>query len=217
MLEIIPLLLIPFILGFTAGVVFILLKLKGGAKWLRAIEADLEQAQERAESLERDLKCKQDEINHYKENVTGHFTKTAELFNTLTNDYRSIYEHMAKGAQELCSGSVVQLSSHMPNERLLTQTENETQNSIEGHIVQPGGKMPGPSTLTENAAQNPSAIVQSYSEMTDKSPSISTESGPQKPNASRIGPQPSGKASPQSAPTQTEVKSTVRKVNPAGR
>ena len=42
------------------------------------------------------------ELGEYKENVTEHFQTTAKLLHEMTEQYRSVYEHMASGAQELC-------------------------------------------------------------------------------------------------------------------
>ena len=42
------------------------------------------------------------ELVSYKENVTEHFQTTANLLHDMTEQYRSVYEHMAAGAQRLC-------------------------------------------------------------------------------------------------------------------
>jgi uncharacterized membrane-anchored protein YhcB (DUF1043 family) len=42
------------------------------------------------------------ELGEYKENVTEHFQTTANLLHDMTEQYRSVYEHMAAGAQQLC-------------------------------------------------------------------------------------------------------------------
>ena len=42
------------------------------------------------------------EISDYKENVAEHFQTTAGLLHDMTEQYRSVYEHMAAGAQQLC-------------------------------------------------------------------------------------------------------------------
>src|SRR5690606_41654974 len=33
---------------------------------------------------------------------SSHFSTTAELFHNLTDSYRSVYQHLASGAQDLC-------------------------------------------------------------------------------------------------------------------
>ena len=42
------------------------------------------------------------ELSDYKENVAEHFQTTASLLHDMTEQYRSVYEHMASGAQTLC-------------------------------------------------------------------------------------------------------------------
>ena len=50
---------------------------------------------QRAEALEQ-------EFEDYKRNVTEHFGKTAEHFQSIGRQYRELYEHMASGASSLC-------------------------------------------------------------------------------------------------------------------
>ena len=42
------------------------------------------------------------EFEDYKRNVTEHFGKTAEHFQSIGRQYRELYEHMASGASALC-------------------------------------------------------------------------------------------------------------------
>jgi uncharacterized membrane-anchored protein YhcB (DUF1043 family) len=42
------------------------------------------------------------EYDAYRENVTGHFRETAVQFQALGEQYRSLYRHMADGAEALC-------------------------------------------------------------------------------------------------------------------
>ena len=62
----------------------------------RDVIIDLEQR------LERALESRAD----YQAEVTEHFAQTAHLFERLTNDYRTLYSHMALGADKLSDGSV---------------------------------------------------------------------------------------------------------------
>ena len=41
------------------------------------------------------------ELEDYKADVSEHFQTTATLFHEMTDQYRSVYEHMAAGAQQL--------------------------------------------------------------------------------------------------------------------
>lgn len=55
-----------------------------------------------------DLKAELDEarleMETYKTSVNGHFDKTAQLVNELTQDYVKVYKHLAEGAQVLGEG-----------------------------------------------------------------------------------------------------------------
>ena len=44
----------------------------------------------------------QKELDEYRRSVTEHFSETAEHFQVLGQQYRSLYKHMAHGAEALC-------------------------------------------------------------------------------------------------------------------
>lgn len=44
----------------------------------------------------------QNELDDYRQNVTEHFSRTAEHFQAIGQQYRELYEHMAGGAEALC-------------------------------------------------------------------------------------------------------------------
>ena len=77
--------------GFTAGW---LLGVRRRSK--RAVIKDLETR------LERALENRAD----YEAEVAEHFATTAQLLNRMTEDYRSVYSHLAGGAEKLCDGAV---------------------------------------------------------------------------------------------------------------
>ncbi len=77
--------------GFTAGW---LLGVRRRSK--RAVIKDLETR------LERALESRAD----YEAEVAEHFATTAQLLNRMTEDYRSVYSHLAGGAEKLCDGAV---------------------------------------------------------------------------------------------------------------
>lgn len=56
----------------------------------------------RIQELERDLESAQAEHREYRDKVSQHFQKTAELFEDMTDRYRAVYRHMASSAQNLC-------------------------------------------------------------------------------------------------------------------
>lgn len=56
--------------------------------------------------LEQKLQDLQRNHAHYRDEVSGHFSTTAELVQQMTDSYKDVYQHLATGAQELCSGEV---------------------------------------------------------------------------------------------------------------
>ena len=63
----------------------------------------------RVKELEESLAKAGQEMQQYRGQVTGHFEKTANLFNQLTNDYREVYEHLATSSEQLCGDQVAKL------------------------------------------------------------------------------------------------------------
>lgn len=53
--------------------------------------------------LERQLEAMKEERAHFEKQVNSHFAETAGRLNTLTENYRSVYAHLASGAAALCS------------------------------------------------------------------------------------------------------------------
>ena len=53
--------------------------------------------------LEQELKDKQEELEAFRNKVTNHFEKTADLFNQVSDSYQSLYDHMATSSNQLCA------------------------------------------------------------------------------------------------------------------
>lgn len=58
--------------------------------------------QRRAQALESELIDLRDHMSDYKQQVGQHFAKTADVVNAMTANYRSLYDQLIKGAQDLC-------------------------------------------------------------------------------------------------------------------
>lgn len=54
---------------------------------------------------ERDLDRALQEKKAYEDEVVEHFSNTAQLLNQLTDSYREVHNHLARGATELCRGT----------------------------------------------------------------------------------------------------------------
>lgn len=78
------------VLGFALGRI-------GGAGARKARALQLALAEERAAHDRA-----RSEYEGYRKRVADHFTETSERLHDLTLQYRSVYEHLAKGATELC-------------------------------------------------------------------------------------------------------------------
>jgi len=55
----------------------------------------------KSRELTKELDQLRADMKNYRTEVGQHFSKTGELFNTMTQNYRDIYEHLATGAQKL--------------------------------------------------------------------------------------------------------------------
>ncbi len=60
----------------------------------------------RVQELENQIRTLKESHNSYRDNVSDHFSMTAELFQHMTESYKEVYQHLATGAQELCSHEV---------------------------------------------------------------------------------------------------------------
>lgn len=56
--------------------------------------------------LEQKLQDLQRTHERYRDEVSEHFSTTAELVQQMTDSYRDVYQHLASGAQDLCTGEV---------------------------------------------------------------------------------------------------------------
>ena len=56
---------------------------------------------QRSKALSEELKAKEDELNHLKEDVNKHFDETARLFSNVTEEYKLLYQHLASSANKL--------------------------------------------------------------------------------------------------------------------
>lgn len=60
----------------------------------------------RVQELENQIKELKEGHEQYRDSVGDHFNMTAELVHHMTESYRDVYQHLATGAQDLCSNEV---------------------------------------------------------------------------------------------------------------
>ncbi|MBQ0756334.1 MAG: YhcB family protein [Amphritea sp.] len=92
----------------------------------------------------------QQELSVYKEEVNGHFEKTASLVNNLTESYREVHQHLAQGSESLCKGEhspaqldndtqpkIAELTDSEQEEQIPTVTDEVTAEPEEPEIIEP--------------------------------------------------------------------------------
>lgn len=79
-----------------------------------------------SKEVEAELQGVQEELKHYRQEVTHHFSRTAQLFNTMTSDYRNLYQHLAEGAQKFCATDAQLPDAMAKLEPLVAQDEVAT-------------------------------------------------------------------------------------------
>ncbi|MFC6669475.1 YhcB family protein [Marinobacterium aestuariivivens] len=78
------------------------------------------------QTLQRQLDEAREELGGYKQEVTEHFEKTAELVNQLTQSYRDVHQHLAQGAQTLGASEAARLALKDVMQPRLEETEEES-------------------------------------------------------------------------------------------
>jgi uncharacterized membrane-anchored protein YhcB (DUF1043 family) len=86
------------------------------AQKVRELEASLD-AEQQAHLRTRG------EAEGYRTKVSEHFVETSERLHDLTLQYRAVYEHLAKGASELCPESLTKLEGGLGLDALPEEAE----------------------------------------------------------------------------------------------
>lgn len=84
-------------------------------------------AARRSETLLEELEDTRRELDAYKAEVNTHFAQTADLVNNLTESYRDVHQHLAKGAGRLCNeeGLIKSLQAPQPQPRAEANSEEQ--------------------------------------------------------------------------------------------
>lgn len=85
----------PIFLAIVAAVAGLLIGYFAGRRSAPSAEITRE--------LEQQLVVARAERERFEQQVDAHFSETASKVGALTNSYREVYEHLAKGASDLCS------------------------------------------------------------------------------------------------------------------
>jgi uncharacterized membrane-anchored protein YhcB (DUF1043 family) len=84
------------------------------------------------EALAEQLNDARRELADYKEQVSGHFTKTAELVNQLTDSYKHVHQHLSTGAEGLCDSELFSNTLESP---LKPQALTDESSSIASQVI----------------------------------------------------------------------------------
>ncbi len=83
------------------------------------------QPDSRQAELEEELEEARQALENYREEVSQHFSKTANLFNNLTSSYKDVYQHLAGGAQQLCQSEDIVRSLEASLQPQLDQSQDQ--------------------------------------------------------------------------------------------
>ena len=75
-----------------------------GTAFTRQLGSQAARVKELEEKIERMIESHEEN----RENVSQHFDVTSVLINQMTGKYKEVYEHLASGAQDLCSTEVAE-------------------------------------------------------------------------------------------------------------
>lgn len=78
------------LIGFVVGIII-------GAFTIRFSNRKLHQQK----TLQYELEKSKAELDEYHKELTSHFVRSAELLNNMADDYRLLYQHMAKSSNSL--------------------------------------------------------------------------------------------------------------------
>ncbi|MEP4148350.1 MAG: DUF1043 family protein [Halioglobus sp.] len=98
------------IVGAAAGLI---LGLGIGLLWGRQSSPSGQKHREVERKLDQVLQDKK----VYEDEVVEHFSDTAKLLNSLTESYRDVHNHLAKGAADLCQGNGPVALDQLENQR----------------------------------------------------------------------------------------------------
>ncbi|MCP4769141.1 MAG: DUF1043 family protein [Gammaproteobacteria bacterium] len=71
------------------------------------------------------LEQSRSELDRYRESVNGHFNKTSDLVNDLTQDFVKVYRHLSEGAQTLSDAPEFSHVLEQPEDKVLISKDEE--------------------------------------------------------------------------------------------
>ena len=86
--------------------------------------------QKKMSDMENLILEKDDQLKSYQNKVTTHFDKSAQLFDKVTQDYQSLYQHMASSSQELIGAQPFKPALENKGTELPPKTSEEPEPSL---------------------------------------------------------------------------------------
>ncbi len=93
-----------------------------------------------AGALREQLARQQQEFDAHRNRVDDHFVRTSELFQDMTRQYGALYEHLANGAQSLCSDRLVTHRPRVPENTPMVEHKRDAASAttaVAGSDVEP--------------------------------------------------------------------------------
>jgi uncharacterized protein len=78
------------------------------------------------EELETKIQELQRHHADYRDHVSEHFSATADLVHNMTESYRDVYQHLARGAQDLCNDDVAGKLLPPADQRMFSGPDSDT-------------------------------------------------------------------------------------------
>lgn len=78
------------LIGLVVGIIIGAVAMRFGNRKLR-----------QQQTLQHELEKSKGELDEYREELTSHFARSAELLDNMADDYRQLYQHMAKSSNSL--------------------------------------------------------------------------------------------------------------------
>ena len=98
-------------------------------------------AARRSRELDEELQRSRSELTAYRAQVSNHFSRTAELVNELTANYRTVYQHLAEGSRALCNGDGPRLEALQEPSRVIDKrapvTPDQSPDEVAMHSAPP--------------------------------------------------------------------------------
>ncbi|WP_074011798.1 Z-ring associated protein ZapG [Candidatus Sodalis sp. SoCistrobi] len=78
------------LIGLVVGIIIGAVAMRFGNRKLR-----------QQQTLQHELEKSKAELDEYRQELTSHFARSAELLDNMADDYRQLYQHMAKSSNSL--------------------------------------------------------------------------------------------------------------------